>query len=113
MTQEASEFVFPDQAAFLSYEQPNVTYEGTYKEYSMNQVYQAAGSYTVPSLVMVNNHYVLLTEAAVFSEEESYYIRTDDMKARIASVFPEADALLTDSVIEEVYSELYPSETEA
>ena len=35
------------------------------------------------------------------------------MKARIASVFPEADALLTDSVIEEVYSELYPSETEA
>ena len=31
----------------------------------MNQVYQAAGSYTVPSLVTVNNHYVLLTEAAV------------------------------------------------
>lgn len=31
VTQEASEFVFPDQAAFLSYEQPNVTYEGTYK----------------------------------------------------------------------------------
>ena len=27
VTQEASEFVFPDQAAFLSYEQPNVTYE--------------------------------------------------------------------------------------
>lgn len=79
VTQEASEFVFPDQAAFLSYEQPNVTYEGTYKEYSMNQVYQAAGSYTVPSLVMVNNHYVLLTEAAVFSEEESYcssYLKT-------------------------------------
>lgn len=79
VSQEASEFVFPDQAAFLSYEQPNYTYEGTYKEYSMNQVYQAAGSYTVPSLVTVNNHYVLLTEAAVFSEEESYcssYLKT-------------------------------------
>ena len=45
----------------------------------MNQVYQVAGSYTVPSLVTVNNHYVLLTEAAVFSEEESYcssYLKT-------------------------------------
>lgn len=45
----------------------------------MNQVYQAAGSYTIPSLVTVNNHYVLLTEAAVFSEEESYcssYLKT-------------------------------------
>ena len=59
-----------------------------------------------------NDYQPVVIDSSV-SEEESYYIRTDDMKARIASVFPEADALLTDSVIEEVYSELYPSETES
>lgn len=61
----------------------------------------------------LRNDYQPVTTDSSVSEEESYYIRTDDMKARIASVFPEADALLTDSVIEEVYSELYPSETES
>ena len=61
----------------------------------------------------LRNDYQPVAIDSSVSEEESYYIRTDDMKARIASVFPEADALLTDSVIEEVYSELYPSETEA
>lgn len=76
---EVGEYVFPDQATLLSYTQPNVTYEGTYSEYSMNQVYQASASYTIPSLVSVNDHYVLLTEAAVFSEEDSYcssYLKT-------------------------------------
>lgn len=77
---EASETVFPDQATVWTYAQPNVTYEGTYSAYSMKQIYNASATYTVPALAEVNGHYVLLTEAAVFSEDNSYcssYLKTE------------------------------------
>lgn len=76
---EASEFVFPDNSTLWSYNQPNVTYEGTYAEIPMTTVYTASGTYTTPSLVQTENAWVLLTEAAVFDKEESFcssYLKT-------------------------------------
>lgn len=76
---EASESVFSDKAVLWSYTQPNVTYEGTYNKFSMSAVYSGAATYTTPSLVHTGSNWVLLTEASVFDDEESYassYLKT-------------------------------------
>lgn len=69
---EASEFIFNDEAVLWSYTQPNVTYEGTYTKTNMESVYSAVTTYTVPSMVQTNKYWVLLTEASVFDDEETY-----------------------------------------
>lgn len=69
---EVSEFVFADSAVLWTYGQPNVTYEGTYMEMPMSNVYSAAATYTIPSLVQTGESWVLLTEASVFDEEACY-----------------------------------------
>ncbi len=69
---EASESVFADSASLWTYSQPNVTYEGTYGEIPMTSVFNAAATYTTPSLVRTGDSWVLLTEASVFDDEYSY-----------------------------------------
>lgn len=69
---EASESVFSDDAVVWSYQQPNVTYEGTYTKSSMKVVKNMAATYTTPSLVETGNNYVLLTESSKFDDEENY-----------------------------------------
>ena len=69
---EASEFVFKDDSVLWSYTQPNVTYEGTYTKTTMKSVYTASATYTVPSMVQTDKHWILLTEASVFDDEETY-----------------------------------------
>ena len=46
------------------------------------------------------------------SEEEKYFSRTADMKERILSQFPDADALMADAMIEEVYERIYTKQSE-
>lgn len=69
---EVSESVFADDAYIWTYTHPNHTYEGTYVKISMNAVYNVAATYTVPSLVETGNNWVLITEASVFDDEQSY-----------------------------------------
>lgn len=69
---EASEFVFKDDSVLWSYMQPNVTYEGTYTKTTMKSVYTASATYTVPSMVQTDKHWILLTEGSVFDDEETY-----------------------------------------
>ncbi len=69
---EASETVFADNTTLWTYSQPNVTYEGTYGEVPMTSVYNAAATYTTPSLVNAGDSWVLLTEASVFDDEYGY-----------------------------------------
>ncbi|MBP3339507.1 MAG: glycoside hydrolase family 97 catalytic domain-containing protein [Lachnospiraceae bacterium] len=69
---EASEFVFKDESVLWSYTQPNVTYEGTYVKTPMKSVFTAASTYTVPSMVQTDKHWILLTEGSVFDDEETY-----------------------------------------
>ncbi len=69
---EASEFVCVDDSVLWSYTQPNVTYEGTYTKTTMKAVKNASATYTIPSLIQTSDNWILLTEASVFDDEESY-----------------------------------------
>ncbi len=76
---EASEFVFIDDSILWSYTQPNVTYEGTYTKTTMKAVKNASATYTIPSLIQTSDNWILITEASVFDDEESYassYLKT-------------------------------------
>jgi len=76
---EVSESVFANSAALWTYTQPNVTYEGTYTKLNMNVIKGISATYTVPSLVHTGKTWVLITEASVFDDEESYcssYLKT-------------------------------------
>lgn len=46
------------------------------------------------------------------TEEEKYFSRTEHMKKNILKHFEHADELLIDGMIEEVYNDLFPSDTE-
>ncbi len=72
ISKEASEFVFSNDSILWSYKQPNVTYEGTYQAFSMENVYNSTATYTTPSLIKSGDNWVLLTEASVFDDEENY-----------------------------------------
>lgn len=73
ISSEASEFVLPDDSYIVSYT-PNVTYEGTFEKSTMDNVYAVSATYTTPTLACIgeNECWMLLTEAAVFSEKEPY-----------------------------------------
>ena len=47
------------------------------------------------------------------TEEEKYFSRTEHMKKNILKHFEHADELLIDGMIEDVYNDLYPSDSEA
>lgn len=69
---EASEAVFAEEASLWVYSQPNVTYEGSYRELPMKNVYKIGAKYSIPSLLKTGDSWVLLTEASVFDKQESY-----------------------------------------
>lgn len=81
---EASEYVFSDDAIMWSYQHANVTYEGTYVEKTMKQLYDEGGYYTTPSLIKSGDNYILITEASCFDDGEnfcsSYYVKNIDKK---------------------------------
>lgn len=53
----------------------------------------------------------LQPEASDLSEEEAYFARTDELKKRVNEKFQNANELMIDSIIEDVYNTLYPTET--
>lgn len=69
---EVSESVFADDAMLWSYSQPNVTYEGSYRKYTMEAVRGMDILLTVPTLVRSGEMWTLITEASVFDDEDSY-----------------------------------------
>jgi len=92
---EVSEYVFSDKASLWTYTQPNVTYEGTYTKQHMSVVKAAVATYTVPSLVQTGDNWVLLTEASVFDDEESYcssYLKTTSGSKNLVWTFGNGQA---------------------
>lgn len=87
---EASEYVFSDDAVMWTYAQPNLTYEGTYTEIAMTTVYKTASAYTSPSLIKTGSNWILITEASVFDDEESYcssYFKTSKDSKNLVYTF--------------------------
>lgn len=87
---EAGEFVFSDESTLWSYTQPNVTYEGTYTSVTMDKVRARNAIYTLPSLIETGENWVLVTEASVFDDEESYcssYLKTSASSKNLKWIF--------------------------
>ncbi len=75
ITNEVSEFVLPEDSV-LWYASVSDTYEGTYTEIGMDDLYSQSMTASTPVLANVtvseNDYWVLLTEANVFNEDEPY-----------------------------------------
>lgn len=72
ITGEASEFVLPaDSVIWAGYDTAG-NYEYEYQKLKMSSVKSASAKYSVPLLANSGSNWMLFTEAAVFSEEDTY-----------------------------------------
>lgn len=70
--EEASEFVLPaDASVWAGYDEAG-NYEYSYRKMKMSTIKENTAKYCVPLLANSGDNWMLLTEAAVFSEEDTY-----------------------------------------